>query len=156
LAASTPAFALRAAAGKPLRIHVERFTPAMRLYAKTSIAVSNQAIEPGVWMRRTRLFRAIEWGGTAPGGLATVDDVRNAVLSGAIKSQNTLGSFSSRGRDRIGIQARRPIHHTEPLKHGNTRTITTKARRARMSPKLFECQNQILVRDLRVSRGGVL
>jgi hypothetical protein len=27
-----------------------------------------------------------EWGGTAPGGLATIDDVRNAVLSGAIKS----------------------------------------------------------------------
>jgi hypothetical protein len=26
-----------------------------------------------------------EWGGTAPGGLATIDDVRNAVLSGAIK-----------------------------------------------------------------------
>jgi hypothetical protein len=29
-----------------------------------------------------------EWGGTAPGGLATIDDVRNAVLSGAIKSPN--------------------------------------------------------------------
>ena len=27
-----------------------------------------------------------EWGGSAPGGLATVDDVRNAALSGAIKS----------------------------------------------------------------------
>ncbi|MCM3879530.1 MAG: hypothetical protein ND807_05440 [Vicinamibacterales bacterium] len=27
-----------------------------------------------------------EWGGTAPGGLATIDDVRRAVLSGAIKS----------------------------------------------------------------------
>jgi hypothetical protein len=26
-----------------------------------------------------------EWGGTAPGGLATFDDVRNAILSGAIK-----------------------------------------------------------------------
>ena len=26
-----------------------------------------------------------EWGGTAPGGLATIDDVRNAVLSGVIK-----------------------------------------------------------------------
>ena len=26
-----------------------------------------------------------EWGGTAPGGLATVDDVRNAILSGLIK-----------------------------------------------------------------------
>lgn len=26
-----------------------------------------------------------EWGGTAPGGLTTIDDVRNAVLSGAIK-----------------------------------------------------------------------
>ena len=26
-----------------------------------------------------------EWGGTAPGGLATFDDVRSAVLSGAIK-----------------------------------------------------------------------
>lgn len=29
-----------------------------------------------------------EWGGTAPGGLATIDNVRNAVLSGAIKSSN--------------------------------------------------------------------
>jgi hypothetical protein len=29
-----------------------------------------------------------EWGGTAPGGLATIDDVRKAVLSGAIKSPN--------------------------------------------------------------------
>jgi hypothetical protein len=27
-----------------------------------------------------------EWGGTAPGGLKTIEDVRNAVLSGAIKS----------------------------------------------------------------------
>jgi len=27
-----------------------------------------------------------EWGGVAPRGLATIDDVRNAVLSGAIKS----------------------------------------------------------------------
>jgi hypothetical protein len=27
-----------------------------------------------------------EWGGTAPGGLATIDDVRKAVLSGAIKA----------------------------------------------------------------------
>jgi hypothetical protein len=26
-----------------------------------------------------------EWGGTAPGGLATIDDIRNAILSGAIK-----------------------------------------------------------------------
>jgi hypothetical protein len=31
-----------------------------------------------------------EWGGTAPGGLATIDDVRNAVLSGAIKSPNSV------------------------------------------------------------------
>jgi hypothetical protein len=31
-----------------------------------------------------------EWGGRAPGGLATIDDVRNAVLSGAIKSPNRL------------------------------------------------------------------
>ena len=31
-----------------------------------------------------------EWGGTAPGGLATIDNVRNAVLSGAIKSPNRL------------------------------------------------------------------
>lgn len=27
----------------------------------------------------------LEWGGTAPGGLATIDDVRNAILSGVIK-----------------------------------------------------------------------
>ena len=31
-----------------------------------------------------------EWGGTAPGGLATIDDVRKAVLSGVIKSPNKL------------------------------------------------------------------
>jgi hypothetical protein len=31
-----------------------------------------------------------EWGGAAPGGLNTIGDVKNAVLSGAIKSQNTL------------------------------------------------------------------
>jgi hypothetical protein len=31
-----------------------------------------------------------EWGGIAPGGLTTIDDVRNAVLSGAIKGPNTL------------------------------------------------------------------
>jgi hypothetical protein len=30
-----------------------------------------------------------EWGGTAPGGLATIDDVRQAVLSGAIESPAT-------------------------------------------------------------------
>lgn len=29
-----------------------------------------------------------EWGGIAPGGLKTIDDVRKAVLSGAIKSPN--------------------------------------------------------------------
>jgi hypothetical protein len=29
-----------------------------------------------------------EWGGTAPGGFATIDDVRNAILSGAIKGPN--------------------------------------------------------------------
>jgi hypothetical protein len=29
-----------------------------------------------------------EWGGVAPGGLPTIDDVRKAVLSGAIKSSN--------------------------------------------------------------------
>jgi hypothetical protein len=29
-----------------------------------------------------------EWGGVAPGGLKTIDDVRKAVLSGAIKSSN--------------------------------------------------------------------
>lgn len=27
----------------------------------------------------------LEWGGTAPGGLTTIDDVRNAILSGVIK-----------------------------------------------------------------------
>jgi hypothetical protein len=29
-----------------------------------------------------------EWGGIAPGGLKTIDDVRKAVLSGAVKSPN--------------------------------------------------------------------
>jgi hypothetical protein len=28
-----------------------------------------------------------EWGGIAPGGLATIDDVRNAILSGRLKGQ---------------------------------------------------------------------
>jgi hypothetical protein len=31
-----------------------------------------------------------EWGGSAPGGLATIEDVRKAVLSGAIKSPNKV------------------------------------------------------------------
>ena len=31
-----------------------------------------------------------EWGGTAPGGLATIDDVRNAILSGVIKGPATF------------------------------------------------------------------
>ena len=31
-----------------------------------------------------------EWGGTAPGRLATIDDVRNSILSGAIKSSAGL------------------------------------------------------------------
>jgi hypothetical protein len=31
-----------------------------------------------------------EWGGTAPGGLRTVADVRNAMLSGAIKGANKV------------------------------------------------------------------
>ena len=31
-----------------------------------------------------------EWGGSAPGGLVTIDDVRNAVLSGAIKGPNKV------------------------------------------------------------------
>jgi hypothetical protein len=31
-----------------------------------------------------------EWGGSAPGGLMTIDDVRKAILSGAIKSPNKV------------------------------------------------------------------
>jgi hypothetical protein len=31
-----------------------------------------------------------EWGGTAPGGMATIDDVRKAILSGRIKGQPKL------------------------------------------------------------------
>ena len=31
-----------------------------------------------------------EWGGTAPGGLVTIDELRNAVLSGAIKSADRV------------------------------------------------------------------
>jgi hypothetical protein len=34
------------------------------------------------WTPKATTF---EWGGTAPGGLATIDAVRSAVLSGAIK-----------------------------------------------------------------------
>ena len=37
------------------------------------------------WMPAATRF---EWGGVAPGGLMTIDDVRKAVLSGAIKSSN--------------------------------------------------------------------
>ena len=33
-----------------------------------------------------------EWGGTAPGGLKTIDDVRKAVLSGAIRARTRSGS----------------------------------------------------------------
>jgi hypothetical protein len=36
------------------------------------------------WTPGTTRF---EWGGTAPGGLSTIEDVRNAILSGAIKGQ---------------------------------------------------------------------
>jgi len=36
------------------------------------------------WTPDTTRF---EWGGTAPGGLATIDAVRNAILSGAVKPQ---------------------------------------------------------------------
>ena len=32
----------------------------------------------------------LEWGGIAPGGLASIDDVRSAILSGAIKSPNKV------------------------------------------------------------------
>jgi hypothetical protein len=32
----------------------------------------------------------LEWGGTAPPGMKTIDEVRRAVLSGAIKSPNTV------------------------------------------------------------------
>ena len=34
-----------------------------------------------------------EWGGRAPGGLATFDEVRNAVLSGVIKAPEGPGTF---------------------------------------------------------------
>ena len=38
----------------------------------------------------TPVATRFEGGGAAPGGLKTIDDVRNAVLSGAIKSPNRL------------------------------------------------------------------
>lgn len=44
--------------------------------------------------RHVMLFRwtpdatQFEWGGTAPGGLATIDEVRKAILSGTIKGQS--------------------------------------------------------------------
>ena len=38
-----------------------------------------------------------EWGGTAPGGLATIDDVRKAVLSGAIKEPEQVLVVDRRG-----------------------------------------------------------
>ena len=35
-----------------------------------------------------------EWGGTAPGGLTTIDDVRKAVLSGAVKGTAAVPATS--------------------------------------------------------------
>jgi hypothetical protein len=32
----------------------------------------------------------LEWGAAAPGGLKTIDDVKNAVLSGAAKGANKI------------------------------------------------------------------
>lgn len=32
----------------------------------------------------------LEWGATAPGGLATIEDVRKAILSGTVKGETTL------------------------------------------------------------------
>jgi hypothetical protein len=49
---------------------------------------------PAVRMRRVLLFHwtpdatTFEWGGTAPAGLNTIDAVRRAVLSGAIKTSS--------------------------------------------------------------------
>jgi len=40
--------------------------------------------------RWTPAATRFEWGGSAPGGLATIDEVRNGILSGAIKSANPL------------------------------------------------------------------
>ena len=39
------------------------------------------------WMPAATRF---EWGAAAPGGLTTIEDVRNAVLSGAIKSETAI------------------------------------------------------------------
>jgi hypothetical protein len=39
------------------------------------------------WTPATTRF---EWGGIAPGGLASIDDVRNAILSGAIKGSTKV------------------------------------------------------------------
>ena len=38
----------------------------------------------------TPVATRFEGGGTAPGGLKTIDDVRNAIISGAIKSPNRI------------------------------------------------------------------
>jgi hypothetical protein len=43
-----------------------------------------------IWTPDTTRF---EWGGAAPGGLATIDEVRRAILSGAIKAQSQSGSW---------------------------------------------------------------
>ena len=40
--------------------------------------------------RWTPAATRFEWGGTAPAGLKTIDDVRNAVLSGGIKAPASL------------------------------------------------------------------
>ena len=40
-----------------------------------------------LWTREPTRF---EWGGAAPGGLSTIDDVRTAVLSGAIKAAHSV------------------------------------------------------------------
>ena len=54
----------------------------------------------------------LEWGGTAPGGLATIDDVRSAILSGGIKGRGSLGPT---GPPPHGILDGMPrLHHQRP------------------------------------------
>jgi hypothetical protein len=42
------------------------------------------------WTPDTTRF---EWGGTAPGGMSTIDEVRKAILSGSVKAQPASGSW---------------------------------------------------------------
>jgi len=85
-----PDTALRAAGQTPdARAPIRRFVAAGCSY-EDCLVYYERVGSPSTW--RVALFHwtpaasRFEWGGSAPGGLKTIDDVRRAVLSGAIAS----------------------------------------------------------------------